>query len=469
MKALGIGLLLAMGSVVRADTSYSAIYFHGHKIGYSSVATYPDVLDGKPITRIESHWEMSTLAGPESKSTTDVKIWQTLGGRPLRNESVMSRPGHLTKTVSDYRDSEVETIVEMDGVKTHGITKIPADALFDDTGKVIAAHLKQPGQTFSYSGFDDESFRFNRVELKATGISTFDNNGKQVTGLVTESRIEGSANVFYTDSLGEVLREEFGGGLVLMPEPKEVALREPNTKLNLIDLVDEMSLKTDKPVENCLRLKRFYVEFIGGDLSSLPSDGYQTLKKDGDDWLVDIHPQMIDHVADESLKDAQSGQLQWTQPSPYMPSNDAQLMALAAKLTRRSKNVLQAGLSIMHFVSRTIKPEISAHAEQDAVTILECKKGKCTDYAILTTTLLRAAGIPSRIVSGFLASGNALFYHAWSEMWDGHEWLGIDAALGQDQLAACHVELASGNTEQAFQIPVPDPDKVKIRVLYTGY
>lgn len=51
-------------------------------------------------------------------------------------------------------------------------------------------------------------------------------------------------------------------------------------------------------------------------------------------------------------------------------------------------------------------------------------KGVCQDYAQITVTLLRNAGIPARYCAGFMIGEGAT--HAWVEYYDDSMWLGID-------------------------------------------
>jgi len=38
-------------------------------------------------------------------------------------------------------------------------------------------------------------------------------------------------------------------------------------------------------------------------------------------------------------------------------------------------------------------------------------------------------------------------YHAWSKMWDGQRWLGIDATTDEQVFSAGHVKLVEGSAE----------------------
>src|SRR5690606_4619589 len=60
-------------------------------------------------------------------------------------------------------------------------------------------------------------------------------------------------------------------------------------------------------------------------------------------------------------------------------------------------------------------------------------KGDCSEASILTAALLRAAGIPARVMLGYASPGQGVWIgHAWVEAWLGGAdggWVGVDAAL----------------------------------------
>ena len=100
---------------------------------------------------------------------------------------------------------------------------------------------------------------------------------------------------------------------------------------------------------------------------------------------------------------------------------------------------------------------------RDAGEVLKTKEGVCRDYAILTATIMRAAGIPTRLCSGLVNWDGSFYYHAWVEVWDGKRWLGMDSTVPYLQISATHVKLGDGNVEEAFTFTFLD--KVKIEVL----
>jgi transglutaminase-like putative cysteine protease len=101
-------------------------------------------------------------------------------------------------------------------------------------------------------------------------------------------------------------------------------------------------------------------------------------------------------------------------------------------------DVMQAALDYFHrenFVY-TLKPPLLGHDPVDEF-LFDTRRGFCEHYASAFVTLMRAAGIPSRVVTGYLGgelnpTGNYLIVrqsdaHAWAEVWmPGNGWVRVD-------------------------------------------
>ena len=78
----------------------------------------------------------------------------------------------------------------------------------------------------------------------------------------------------------------------------------------------------------------------------------------------------------------------------------------------------------------------------DAVGVIERGRGDCTEYAILAVSLLRAAGIPAEVRSGFAADGREAVGHAWAAYHDGTGWRELDPTAGVLIADAGHVQVS---------------------------
>lgn len=101
--------------------------------------------------------------------------------------------------------------------------------------------------------------------------------------------------------------------------------------------------------------------------------------------------------------------------------------------------------AIVGWVHRRIRYEVTPRS-LTSLEILDTGRGDCTEYARLTVSLLRAAGIPAEMRDGLAASGDEMVAHAWAAWHDGERWHEIDPTWGEPAVTAGHLELSVTNT-----------------------
>jgi transglutaminase-like putative cysteine protease len=112
---------------------------------------------------------------------------------------------------------------------------------------------------------------------------------------------------------------------------------------------------------------------------------------------------------------------------------DKMLRTRAAKLAQGSPSDVETARRVWTFVSTSFDYKLGATLFATSREALRDLKGDCSEAAVLTAALLRAAGIPSRVVLGYATLGQGVWIgHAWAEAWLGGTrggWVGVDAAL----------------------------------------
>lgn len=121
----------------------------------------------------------------------------------------------------------------------------------------------------------------------------------------------------------------------------------------------------------------------------------------------------------------------YTQPSPFIPSDDQRIKAQAAALGGRERNPYNKARRIYDWLIN----EGNIQAEPLNGGALEALEGEKADpymAALLFCALARAAGVPSLPVAGVLVNRNRqAFRHYWAEFWiDDFGWIPLDPALG---------------------------------------
>jgi len=244
-----------------------------------------------------------------------------------------------------------------------------------------------------------------------------------------------------------------------------VATRASSTGyLPSTDLAYSTRLTPDKPLANPAGLTRLKLRLTGADLSSAPSDEHQTVRRDGDSWIVEVHPPEASKSSG-TLAAAAKSKPDWTRPGLHIPSDSETFRSLSKKIVGNRSKIYEAAGRIQKYVVESMKPNAGIGVLRDAGEVLKSKEGVCRDYAVLAATLMRAAGIPCRLASGLVSWDGLFYYHAWVEAWDGERWLGIDPTTDTPQISAAHVKLAQGSVEDAFLFTFLD--KVKVEVLET--
>ena len=108
-------------------------------------------------------------------------------------------------------------------------------------------------------------------------------------------------------------------------------------------------------------------------------------------------------------------------------SADSEAVKFSHELTKNCSTDIEVVRMIYWWVSDNI---IYDDAKADSVlttkdgdftpdpdTTLRLKTGICYDYASLTAAMLRANGIPCRLVKGYVKQGDGEVYHAWNHIW----------------------------------------------------
>ncbi len=112
--------------------------------------------------------------------------------------------------------------------------------------------------------------------------------------------------------------------------------------------------------------------------------------------------------------------------TPTLQSTHPKIIGLARSLNRDSLSVCSLISVYNHYVYSTLGKRNSA-TFSSALETLEAGYGDCGEHAVLLAALLRASGVPGRVVMGIIYSGEGkgYFYHAWVTAYAGR-WIFAD-------------------------------------------
>lgn len=140
-----------------------------------------------------------------------------------------------------------------------------------------------------------------------------------------------------------------------------------------------------------------------------------------------------------SFYEKDSDYYKYTGDDLFIDSNSSEIKETAESLTAGETDALAAAEILYNFVIRNLqydypRAENGSYELLYASEILKRGRGVCSDYAILYTALLRAAGIPSRLAAGipvyttlFEKDREIDMGHAWVEIkLPGYSWMPVD-------------------------------------------
>ncbi len=127
------------------------------------------------------------------------------------------------------------------------------------------------------------------------------------------------------------------------------------------------------------------------------------------------------------------------------------LRRIVQETTRASENPEQKARALFNWVVRNIRYNPSLQSSGSALDTLALGRGICSNFADLYVGLLRTAGIPARILSGYVTNnGNGeAGFHQWTSFYlPGAGWIVADPTWGPGYFAALqdhwHIVLQSG-------------------------
>lgn len=256
-----------------------------------------------------------------------------------------------------------------------------------------------------------------------------------VLGLIGEVELEGSWDASGRGTLRAKL------GLNLAKSEEELALidrwlADPEVA-NAVGLPRHLaSTDTERPLELLVRVD----DAEAFARTSLPDNPRIRVEIAGDDRLrVTIQPsaRLAGDRADQALgKDERSRALR----------HDDQIRSDAPAIREVAEALIVEGdpsatvAAVVAWVHARIRYEITP-TSLDAVAVLDRGKGDCTEYALLTVTLLRAAGIPAELREGMSMGGDEMVAHAWAAWHDGNRWHEIDPTAGTTGVGSGHLEI----------------------------
>jgi transglutaminase-like putative cysteine protease len=292
--------------------------------------------------------------------------------------------------------------------------------------------------------------RGDRVVVHAAGRDV-----AATTWKVEQSVMPGVVSTYFLDDDAEMVKGEIAlGGLTLTLSlvEKDLALAPGHPAELLASTLVRPDRLIREPRET--RSATYVVRALAGDLPDLPSWGAQRVTRlDGASARVDVDLSRPGDAVDPAERDA------WLASSVMLDATDPQVVELAKRAAAELRGALlddprEVARACRRFAHSYIEKKSLGVGFATAGEVARTAQGDCTEHAVLLAAILRARGIPSRVVSGLIyvdefVGERAVFgFHMWTQALVPDEqgverWMDLDATLpGLADFDAAHIGVA---------------------------
>lgn len=166
----------------------------------------------------------------------------------------------------------------------------------------------------------------------------------------------------------------------------------------------------------------------------------------------------MDSSAPFPLNDIPNDDAAFLKPTQMVQSDNEEIIALSKRLTGNARTTHDAVNAILNWVADNVKYTYNP-PQYDAIHTMKTGKGNCQNFAHLSMALLRAAGIPARIVggislkrqwkvpveNGYLVQDMGQGGHAWMEIFfPDLGWLSYDPQQSRQFTSTRHIKQTHG-------------------------
>lgn len=446
---------LARGAAGERQEQWAVMMLQDQRAGYAR--SLEETVDG----RIRSVSEMK-LRIKRGELTIEVSLeseWiETPEGRAVSAKTVANLGAQPITRAYTFTDEGMTVATTQGGKTTTEQRPRPAGDWLPPAAaaRVAKVALEKGEKSFTVLSLEDDLLSglapvsTTRTVLERTTVDVF---GKTVPAVKWQSAIDKYPDlkaVEFVDERGQPLRSEIDlGGLKLVQLAADKALAL--SPMNPPELLVSTLVTPDRPIikPRSLREATYVLRVKEGQMPELPSTGRQRVERINDRAArvtVGVEPGEGAAPADAEREAA-------LKPSAMVDQDDPAVRALHAQAPKRGAiGSAERAEGWRRFVHRTIRAKDLSVGLATASETARTKTGDCSEHAVLLAALLRADGIPARVVSGltyadaFAGQKNVFGYHMWSQALLGEgdraRWVDLDATLGDaTPFDATHIAL----------------------------
>jgi transglutaminase-like putative cysteine protease len=455
---------------VSPGATYLAVEREGQHVGFSST-TVDTVPTGLQVT----DYFVADLPGASGSRRVTAQAVSRLTRALLLREFTIVYEADSTRMLVEGRaigDSILEVSVTRgdDGPDTSRTrltapvflpSLLPAAALLGDEPEVGRSHV--------FDLYDPLSQKAGSIELRIAAESVFvrpdsaalDAGSKRWVGVHADtihawrltSRDSGRFDA-WVDDLGRPVQVHVASGLTLRRTAYELAFenwrgaRAAGARTAGARTVDARRVSAGTLLGSGIVVPPALLDSLVVRLTGLPLDRLGSEadgpRRSGDTLFIAREPAALLRAslpipADRATRARFARELD---AEPLVPAEHPEIVRLARRIRGYDRDGRVVAERMVRWVHDSLTKAASP-AAVDAPHVLRTRTGDATEHTALFVALSRAAGIPSRAVSGLIHHEGTFYYHAWPEVFL-QRWVPVDPLLGEFPASAAHVRLLVG-------------------------
>jgi hypothetical protein len=440
------------------------IYVDNERVGFyrQNISESPDGyhMDGYGTVRLK------VMGFSKEASTRETyTVSKNLGLRSLDVEQTIN--GSSSRISGKTGDGVMRLKIETNGKTTEKQLKFKSD-IFPGPALNIYPLMRDPsaGKSYKILTFDPEELKAKEVTISVLGEET---TPEGVPALKLRNNLYPFVkNDIWVDSQGNTLMESVRDGLVTtkIEDPKLLGAFVGDVALSKKDLIYDFSMiRIEPPIKELKKLSGLTVEITGwNEALPLLQEGGQTAAKLPEERVVIRTGSLVQPTIAAEPKPSEI----YLKSADKIESDAPEIVAQAKLLGAGTKSPEELAGVLASWTADWLKDSVDDGG--GALTSFKSRTGNCQTHARLYTALARAAGIPTRFVSGLVyLEGKGFLYHSWAESFISDRWISVDPTYNQLPSDPTHLKLLEGHLPEDLAPIIAIIGRIKIKVLEVKY
>lgn len=441
---------------VEKEDIWQSIYMGGVRVGYAHTFVEPVQQQGKTLIRTAylSSFSYKRLGQPLVMKQI-LNTEETVDGEMLGFYfEIANPPNASTWTMGTVDGDQLKLKQTVDGQvkETTQEWKVGAKSPTFQERALRQSPLK-PNEVRTFEAFLPEFNKVATIKLEAANLVDtpfMDGKSRRLLKVkMSQSVIPTMMITAFVDTKGEMLKVSttlLSNEMVSYLVSRDEALKAISGAE--LDLAISTLVKV-KPIPNAhaTKSKKYRVTTRGQKIEGFLSASNTLSYKKIDDESAEVTVTSVPLPETAAIRSAPA---EFLASSQYLQANDPRVKELADKAAAGATNPAEIARRMERYLFEKLGKKNLSTAMASAAEVVRTMGGDCTEHAVLLAALLRAKGIPSRVVVGFVyvEKLSAFGGHMWTEANLDGQWIPLDATIGRGGIGAAHIRMMDSSLSE---------------------